>query len=224
MTQHIITRDSILNGTMSQLVKLSDDEISVMSPQERQMILDQVLGQNSKKNGIWLFAYGSLIWNPAFDYAERKVGIVYGYHRSFCLWATIGRGTKDMPGLMLGLKQGGSCKGIFYRISANKTRTELDIVFRRELITSAYRPTWVRAHIKNRFSSKALTFVMNQNHDKYAGRLDKETIIDAIATAQGPLGSCSDYLYETVTQLDEHGIPDQNMAALAQEVRRRKSF
>ena len=145
MVQSVITRESILDGTLRRLEEQSGDDGRLMTDQEREQIVEEMIETAPSPDSIWVFGYGSLIWNPALHFTEKLRGKIHGYHRRFCLWSTIGRGSPSKPGLMLGLERGGSCKGIFYKIDRREIRTELDIVFRRELITDAYRPTWVSA-------------------------------------------------------------------------------
>ena len=94
---------------------------------------------------VWLFGYGSLIWNPAFEFAEKRPATVHGLHRRFCLRTFLGRGSKDRPGLVLALDRGGCCRGVAFRIAAERVESELDIVWRREMISDAYRPRWLTA-------------------------------------------------------------------------------
>ena len=222
MIQPVITRESILNGTIRRLVEQSGDDGRLMTDQERKQIVENMIETAPSLNSMWVFGYGSLIWNPALYFTEKTRGTVHGYHRRFCLWSTIGRGSPSRPGLMLGLERGGSCKGIFYKIDRREIRTELDIVFRRELITAAYRPTWVSARILGKSPFKAIAFVINRDHNRYAGMLDDETVIQTIADAKGTLGSCSDYLYETVLQLENLGMPDRHLASIARHVRQKE--
>ena len=76
--------------------------------------LSHTLSQ-APRGDVWIFAYGSLIWNPIFPFAEKRVARIYGLHRSFCLWSRVGRGTRENPGLVLGLDDGGSCSGLALR-------------------------------------------------------------------------------------------------------------
>ena len=108
---HLISRDSLANGMIQQMVVdrdgqdadiLSDDELLAS---RRSLIPDDYQGE------VWLFGYGSLIWNPVLEIAERQIGRIYGYHRRYCLLTKIGRGTPENPGLILGLDHGGSCTG-----------------------------------------------------------------------------------------------------------------
>src|SRR3546814_6544547 len=91
----------------------------LLSDEERNRSLRQVLAEADGED-IWVFAYGSLIWNPAFCYDERRTGTIRGYHRRFCLWVPLGRGTPEMPGLMLGLEHGGGCRGVLFRVAADQ--------------------------------------------------------------------------------------------------------
>ena len=222
MVRPVITRESILDGTLRRLVEQSGDDGRLMPDRDRERIVKKMIETAPSLDSIWVFGYGSLIWNQALHFTEKLRGKIYGYHRRFCLWSTIGRGSPSKPGLMLGLERGGSCKGIFYKIDRREIRTELDIVFRRELITDAYRPTWVNARITDKSPFKAIAFVINRDHNRYAGTLDDETMIGTIAEAKGTLGSCSDYLYETVLQLDNLGMPDGRLASIARHVRQKE--
>lgn len=95
------------------------------------------------EQGVWVFGYGSLMWNPAFHFADRVPGTIHGWHRSFCLSAPVGRGSVDQPGLMLALDRGGSCRGFAFRIEPQKVQSETRILWRREMISGGYVPRWV---------------------------------------------------------------------------------
>ena len=171
---------------------------------------------------IWVFGYGSLMWRPAFHFVERQPALLHGYHRSFCLWVPIGRGSPDNPGLMLALDNGGACRGVGYRIAAAKLAEELDIVWAREMLTDAYRPRWVRVRTHDGLM-RATTFVINHAGDRYAGRLPPHTVARHLATAAGSLGSCADYLANTVSHLDELGIREGPPHDLLNRVRQIQS-
>ena len=167
---------------------------------------------------VWLFGYGSLIWNPAIEYAERQPCTIYGFHRSFCLWSTLGRGTPERPGLMLGQDRGGSCRGVAFRIPRAAAETELDIVWRREMSSDAYRATWLKGRTADGRALRAIGFVVRREHQRYAGTVPEARMVSAIAGARGFLGSCADYLINTVDHLDEMATPDRRMARLRDKV------
>jgi cation transport protein ChaC len=167
---------------------------------------------------IWIFGYGSLMWNPEFDWDVRHVATLHGYHRAFCLWSRINRGTPDQPGLVLTLERGGSCRGLVYRLRPATARAQLSNLWRREMTMGSYCPRWLEVRSgAERF--EALGFVVNRNCTGYAGKLPIETIVQTIATARGKYGPCADYLFHTEAALAEHGIRDERVAHLVARVR-----
>lgn len=167
----------------------------------------------AQSSDIWIFAYGSLIWNPLFPFADRRLARIYGYHRSFCLWSRIGRGTPERPGLVLGLDLGGSCAGLAYRIALPHVREELGLLWRREMVTGSYVPTWVKARTPLG-AVDAISFVINHCSPAYAGRLAAAEAARSIAGASGLHGPCADYLLRTVCGLREHGIEDAHLGEI----------
>src|SRR4028118_1856156 len=112
-----LTRSDLEKGRLQEMIVQSNPTVSFLSEAELQASLSNTL-QQQPDSDVWLFAYGSLIWNPVFTFVERRMGMIYGFHRRFCLWVPAGRGTPDNPGLVLGLDRGGSCRGIAFRIAA----------------------------------------------------------------------------------------------------------
>lgn len=223
MTNKIeLSRESILNGHMLEFARTQPDQVRLMSDEERKSSLEATLSEGPPFDRVWVFGYGSLIWNPAFHFEERRAAKIHGYHRQFCLWTWLGRGRPEHPGLMLGLESGGSCRGVAYRLHPDHVYTELDIIWRREMLTSAYRPVWVNLH-SGGATERAITFVINRRHERYAGKVDQATMVHHIATASGPIGRCCDYLFETVKHLDELSLNDPRMETLAAAVRAAQS-
>jgi cation transport protein ChaC len=217
----VLTRERIRSGWVQEMVRTSGVQ-GVLDEGELVASRAACLAGRPASGEIWVFGYGSLIWNPCFHFVERRVVTVAGWHRRFCLWTSLGRGTQERPGLMLGLERGGACRGVAFRLAPEAVECELDIVWRREMVTSAYRPAWVRA----RSAAEplwAIAFTINRRHPRYAGRLEEARIVEAIATARGPLGPCSEYLFNTVAHLDELGVPDRRLHALCRAVRARQA-
>lgn len=215
-----LTREILLSGELSRLVA-AQEGASAMSAEDMRRSREQVLKHLAAGDDLWLFGYGSLIWNPAFHFVERQVARLHGYHRRFCLWTHLGRGTRERPGLTLGLDHGGSCGGVAFRIAADQVEAELDVIWRREMVTNAYRPTWVKLRMGGRMAP-AVAFVINHHHTRYVGSLCDEEIATVIAVAEGQLGPCRDYLYNTVAHLEALGIQDRGLARLADAVRARR--
>ena len=162
---------------------------------------------------VWVFGYGSLIWNPAFAYDERRVGTLYGYHRRFCFWSTAGRGTPDAPGMMLGLDRGGSCPGVVLGVRRERAETELASVFMRELTGRAYHVRLLRVATGDG-PVRAIAFVADREARNYAGRVPDAEIARHIAQGCGHLGSCADYLFNTTQHLKRLGVRDRRLEKL----------
>lgn len=163
---------------------------------------------------VWIFAYGSLIWNPEFDFTEERLGTVTGWHRSFCLgWVRIYRGTPERPGIMLAMDRGGSCRGVVFRLPPDAVDKNLGLLLRREMpIKRATFPAnparWVTVRT-DRGSLRALAFPISRQSDAYLPGLATEIIVKALATAAGERGSMAEYLYSTITHLEQRGIHDR---------------
>ncbi len=190
----------------------------IMSPEERVASLDATLARVAPDEDVWVFGYGSLMWNPAFHHAEQRPARLSGWHRSFCLWNTFGRGSPENPGLTLALETGGSCLGVALRVAAPDVRTELTVLWNREMLSGSYLPRWVQ------FASPAgpvaaVAFVANRAHDRYAGRLPIRRVAELLARARGPLGESREYLERTAAELQRHGARDGAMHVLLRAVR-----
>lgn len=166
---------------------------------------------------IWIFGYGSLIWNPMMEYAAREPAQVHGYHRGFYIWSKINRGTPAVPGLVLALDRGGSCRGIAYRLHPHSAAEDLRLLWRREMVAGTYRAAWVTVNIGNR-SLRAIAFVVRRDHPGYTGRLDDRRIVSIARTAVGQYGPCAEYLMNTAAGLEAAGIADARLSRLAKSV------
>jgi cation transport protein ChaC len=190
----------------------------ITSPEARAASLDATLERVAPGEDVWVFGYGSLMWNPAFHHVEQRPVRLSGWHRRFCLWNTFGRGSPQNPGLTLALETGGSCLGVALRIAAPDVRNELTVLWNREMLSGSYLPRWVRLPGADG-PLAAVTFVANRAHDRYAGRLPLARVAELLARARGPLGESREYLERTVAELQRHGARDGAMHALLRAVR-----
>jgi cation transport protein ChaC len=211
--RQVVTREALRDGSLLGAARrLMPPGTAFLSDAEIEADLDATLSQHTQGD-VWLFGYGSLMWNPAIDFAESRAGAVHGWHRRFCLWLHGGRGSPDNPGLMLALERGGCCAGLLFRIPAADARSELLLAWRRELFTGAYQSRWVTATTADG-PVRAVTFVANRAHRRYAGRLDDMLAATHIATATGSLGSCAAYLLLTLEALRAAGLRDRRLERL----------
>jgi len=214
-----LTRESILDGSLHASVRaVLGPDVRFMTDEERAAQVRTVLAGAPRPSRIWVFGFGSLMWNPTFHFVERRKARIHGFHRRFCLWARAGRGSPGRPGLMLSLESGGSCTGVAYRLARVAAATELDVLWRREMFTRAYRPVWTIAHTP-KGPEPAIAFSVNREHERYAPALSDEAIAQYLATGAGTIGRCCDYLFETTKHLRQLGLRDRRLEALEARVK-----
>ena len=174
-----------------------------------------------QQGDILVFAYGSLMWRPDFDYIDMQPAILKGYHRSLCIHSFEYRGTREVPGLVFGLEQGGSCMGRALKVHADKADEVLDYLYQREMITGVYLPLWLEVELPEQgTSATACCFVADPQHEQFSGKLDQEETIRLILQGHGSGGACLDYVIQTYQHMQHIGIEDQHLAqtiALAME-------
>ena len=173
-----------------------------------------VLGDHKAGCDLWIYSYGSLMWDPGFHFAEVRLADVEGYQRRFTLKINLGRGSHDYPALMLSLEpQQGCCRGLAFRIAASSVHTETAILWRREMLRGGYAPAMVPMATPQG-PIEALAFVSNPSHPSYVGELPFAETAAMIASGKGILGTNREYLVQLATQLDALGIEDPYVAQL----------
>lgn len=212
-----LTRADLESQLLQKMILEAGLDLQVLTETELKASILETIKRQKPNSDLWLFAYGSLIWNPIFHFVEHRIGIIHGFHRRFCLWTPLGRGTPDNPGLVLGLDRGGSCRGIAYRIAAADVLSELLLLWRREMVIGSYIPRWVKV-FDGKQEIEAIAFVVNRHHSGYAGNISLETTVNSIATAAGQIGSSADYLMQTVDGLCSVGIKDKQLLVLRDRV------
>ena len=218
-----LTRESIQNGYIQKLVAQAGPWIDPLPEAEVRASRLAMMAERTPDEDIWVFGYGSLIWNPAFYFDEQRVGRLFGYHRRFCMRIHAGRGSANRPGLMLALDRGGSCSGVVFRISRAQADEETELIWRREMISGSYIPRWLEVRTPAG-PVQAVTFVVNRTHDRYTGELPEPEVVETLATARGPLGRSCDYLYHTAAHLEAMGIADRNLKRLSRQVARHQGL
>jgi glutathione-specific gamma-glutamylcyclotransferase len=166
---------------------------------------------------LWVFAYGSLMWRPGFEFIERVQARLLGAHRALCVYSYVHRGTPERPGLVLGLDFGGRCRGIAYRVEAAQRAATITYLRKREQVTSVYRettrPIWVEGSPKRRVP--ALCYIVDRGHPQYAGRLSLEQQLHHVRQGHGISGANRDYVIATIAALEQLGYRDTELHLLA---------
>ncbi len=170
---------------------------------------------------LWVFAYGSLMWRPGFAYLERRPARLIGAHRALCVYSFVHRGTPEKPGLVLGLDRGGNCRGIAYRVAADKRAETIQYLREREQVTMVYREThravWLDDDPKQRVS--ALCYMVDRGHEQYAGRLSLDTQLHHVRQGHGRSGINRDYVLDTVKEIERQGYRDAQLHLLAERLK-----
>jgi cation transport protein ChaC len=197
-----------MDGQKQSKVRVSPGEVDSVAAQR------ELLHAIDDDAEVWVFGYGSLLWNPGFDFLEKRAALLYGYHRAFCIYSDYYRGTAEQRGVVLGLDHGGSCHGQAFRLAPEAAHDILDYLWDREMLT------WDLETISTVYDLRVLsvrtdkgpvrcrTFVANRAHDEYAGRLAQAEIVRMIRRGVGITGSNREYLKNTVGHLDALGIGD----------------
>ncbi|MBM3558761.1 MAG: gamma-glutamylcyclotransferase [Alphaproteobacteria bacterium] len=168
------------------------------------------------REDLWVFGYGSLMWKPEFPFLERHAAHVHGFHRSFCVYSHVYRGTRARPGLVLALDSGGSCRGVAYRVAADSAAAVVERLVRREMVTCVYLPRWVAARLPDGRRVRAHTYTAAHDHEQYAGKLAAAEAARIIRGGIGRSGHNLDYLRSTVAHLAELGIVDRALVRIAE--------
>ncbi|WP_299624806.1 gamma-glutamylcyclotransferase [uncultured Tateyamaria sp.] len=169
---------------------------------------------------MWVFGYGSLLWNPGFDVAEEVMARLPGYARSFCMRSIHHRGSEAKPGLVLALDEveGAECHGVALRVAPGTEDATLAYLRERELVSAAYLEKMLNVTLSNGEAVTAVTYVIDVEHVQYCGGLPLEEQARIIAHAHGGRGPNSEYLYNTADHLHALGVADPDLDWLARRV------
>ena len=170
---------------------------------------------------LWVFGYGSLMWRPGFPVETQAPGLLNGAHRALCVYSVLHRGTREQPGLVLGLDRGGACRGVAFRVTPGAEEDTVAYLREREQVTEVY----VEAYRKVRLvdgsgrTVRALTYLADPTHPQYAGRLSLDDQHRIVRGCRGQAGANLEYVLNTVQHLEEEGVHDATLAKLAARLR-----
>jgi len=216
-----ITRQTLQDWRVATMaLKRDGAEATVATEDQLLQSRRNIVPDDSDCRDLWVFGYGSLISNPIIAHEHCLTARIHGHHRRFCLWTKIGRGTPEFPGLVLSLDFGGSCVGVAYRLEPATAIAELDLLWRREMLTLAYNARWLLLRTPEGIK-RGLGFVANRKSPAYAARMSFGDTVNTVVKAVGFNGYCYDYLFDTLAGIKEYGIHDEAMEKLAYAVSQR---
>lgn len=168
-----------------------------------------------------VFAYGSLIWNPGFDYIEKSPATALNCRRDLCIQSKVYRGTSEKPGAVLGLLDdwNATCDGFVYHVSREKWPEVEDYLEKREMHRDVYKRTMIEVAVNGAVIGKAHTFLANKNSVEFEENLNDEIIIERVAFSEGPAGTSFDYLSNVIQSLRSIGIVDHRLEHIHSKAR-----
>jgi cation transport protein ChaC len=193
------------------------------TPAQIEQSMRDTLDARPDTGDLWIFGYGSLIWNPVCQFDTQLKAILEEWHRSFCLRTIAGRSSPRLPGRMLSLEPGGKTEGVALRLPACALEDELPLLWIREMPTGAYRPIWSPIAMEDGTRPTALIFVADQNHHLYEPNASVASVAAFVASAYGPLGTNADYLFKLKESLASWNVADSYVDNLADAVVRRQA-
>ncbi len=151
------------------------------------------------------------MWRPEFAFTEQQVATLRGYHRALCVYSHVHRGTRERPGLVLGLKRGGSCKGVAFRVAPDARDATLAYLRAREQVTDVYLETTLRARLADKRVVNTVCYIADRKHEQYAGLLERDELERLVAQGVGISGANPDYVRNTHSHLQALGIRDATL-------------
>lgn len=182
-------------------------------------LFERTRQQWAARSEHWVFAYGSLIWRPDLDVAERRDALVHGWHRALRLRSRVNRGSPERPGLVFTLLSGGSCRGVVYRVRGERASEEFERLWAREMPMAVYDPRWLSCRTPQGVV-QALSFTLDRRSAACAPPLANEELLDVMRHASGRCGRSLDYLVETALALRRHGLRDREIERIMRLLRR----
>jgi len=196
-----LTRDHLLDGSFRNGMpsSLSDEQI-------RRSLAEALAGR--PEGALWVFAYGSLIWNPLLAFDARRTGTLHGWRRSFCVRSVSVRGSEECPGRVLGLERGGQVRGVAFRLRDDQVDEELRVLWSREMAGGVYHPHWMCVALDEGPEVAAITFVANVDHPQFEPDACASTVSRLAAKAAGAFGSNAEYIRSLGEALSDHDLSD----------------
>lgn len=211
----LLSRESLHDGSLRRRLVLPDG--LAWSDEQVEASLAEMLALRPP-GAAWVFGYGSLMWNPLLQFDERRVATLEGWQRSFCMRTVTGRGQPGQPGRMLSLEPGGCVQGVALRLPEAEVERELRLLWRREMLTGAYRPLWAPLALRSGGQAQAVVFVAREGHPMHERDTSVATVSRQVAVAVGAFGPNRDYLYALARALADEGLHDPRVDALVQAV------
>lgn len=211
----ILTRENLRNGTLRS--RMAMPEGTAWSNERIDASFAETWGQRPA-GPVWVFGYGSLIWNPLMPFEAQHTATLQGWHRSFCLRSISGRGSPERPGRVLSLMPGGFVQGVALQLPEAEAQDEVRMLWTREMTGGGYWPRWQAVQLEDGRSVTAITFVANPEHPQHEHDACAQTVARLVAVAKGVFGPNIDYVLSLHRALRERGLHDPYVDAIVQNI------
>jgi glutathione-specific gamma-glutamylcyclotransferase len=211
-----LTRDQLVDGTIRSTLAMPDDLAWTDADLERS--LNETLALRSS-GAVWVFAYGSLIWDPLITSDAHHNATLDGWHRSFCIRSISARGSQSKPGRVLALEAGGQVQGVAFRVPDHLIVDELRLLWAREMGSGVYRPIWTRATLDNGETVEAITFIANPHQVLYEQDSSAQRVAEVAASAVGVFGPNAEYVYALDRALATRNLNDSYVIEVVRRLR-----
>jgi cation transport protein ChaC len=178
-------------------------------------MLERALHEWGGRRDLWVFGYASLIWRPDFEFSDKRLARVHGWHRTLQMWSRVNRGTPANPGLVFALLTGGSCRGVALRVPRGQGEEVLHKLWHREMPTGVYDPRWLHCQTE-KGPVNALAFTLSRQSPNFTGHLSDAEYRRIFQTATGRYGTTLHYAQATLDSLRHVGIEDHSLRHLLQ--------
>jgi cation transport protein ChaC len=193
--------------------------LPVLTPyRDPQALLESTRSQWGARGDLWVFGYASLIWRPEFEFTEHRPALVRGWHRTLRMRSRVNRGTPEQPGLVFALVSGGMCRGMVYRVAAERAAGELERLWQREMPTGVYDPRWLPCQTPHG-TVDALAFTLSRRSPNFTGRIDDAQMLHILRHASGRYGTTLEYLLRTADALRDCAVRDREIERLVRLAR-----
>ena len=171
------------------------------------------------REALWIFGYGSLVWRPAFPFAERRGAWIEGFARRFWQGSTDHRGVPGAPGRVVTLEPDprARCFGAAYRIDDEESARTLEGLDHRE--RGGYERQRLPLYFTDGNVAHGLVYIATPANPNYLGPASLEAIAAQVACACGPSGPNAEYVLRLAEELRELAAEDDHVFALERLVR-----
>jgi glutathione-specific gamma-glutamylcyclotransferase len=208
----MLTREAIDTGSYLQQFESMPGQWS--SGQIAESLRQTLQQKPPSSESVWIFAYGSLMWNPMIECESCRIATLSGWQRSFCLDMTIGRATHTKPGRMLALRPGGITLGLALRVRTATIDADLRRIWIREMALGSYRPIWAPTTLDDGTGTDAIVFVADESREQFRADSSVETVAPLISSASGIFGTNADYLLRLQGALTTWGLKDEYVESI----------